>query len=483
MDGGSSYITPVAPVLHNEEVEQALLGALLANNGQYDKVAGVLKAEHFFDPAHGRIYSAIGKLVERGQQANPVTLRPYFERDQDLSRDAGGAGAYLAALLAGMVTVINARDYAATIYDLWLRRQMLDMLEHYRQQVTAFDLDTAAADVLEQLEQSVFMLDEDGARSQPIKSLVAAVTGAIERAESAAKNGRAVSGVTTGFRDLDYRTGGLQPADLIFIGARPSMGKTDLGFGIAKNAARAYADGDPAGGGVLFFSQEMAAEQLGARYLADAVSIAADRQRRGEVSADDFARMRAAVRDLPIWIDDTPRITPAHVMRVAKRVQRRNPLGLIVVDHLNIMGAPEEAKGQGDTAVTTANTAGLKAVAKLLNVPVIVLSQLNRAVEMREDKRPQLSDLRQSGSIEQDADVVIFLYREQYYLERSEPARLANETQEKFNDRYQRWQEAREEWRNVAEVIVAKQRMGPIGTVKLFYDGARSLFADLDPRH
>ncbi|MFP5433142.1 MAG: DnaB-like helicase C-terminal domain-containing protein, partial [Alphaproteobacteria bacterium] len=341
------------------------------------------------------------------------------------------------------------------------------------------NLELSAFDMVEAMESRLLGIQATAPKAKAMVSVKTAVERAIETANSAAQSGTHLSGVTTGLRDLDWRTGGLQGGDLIVLGARPSMGKTDLGWNIAINAARAAAHGDVGGAVTAFFSLEMPSQQLGARLLARAAGVPADRQRRGDVTDDEFARFAQAVPDFPLWIDDTARATPAHIFSRCRRLQQRRGLGLVVVDHLAIMGAPDGFRTQGETAIITEITREMKAIATTLGVPLLLLAQLNRGLAAREDKRPTLTDLRSSGSIEQDADSVWFLHREEYYLERSEPSRLSSETAEKFNDRYQEWQHRRDEARNIAEVIVAKQRLGPIGTERLHYDGAFSIFSDL----
>lgn len=461
---------------NNVEVEQALLSALLFDNRQVPKVADTLRSEHFYNDAHAGIYRAIITLVERGEAANPLTVAPYIVDQFDGSKQK--AVEHLVYLHENTFGG-KAPDYARVLVDLALRRDLLAIAEDIASQARRHDLELCAVDMIEATEAALMRLDVSAPTSKPLVTVRAAVEEAIKAAEDARRSGTVLTGVTTGLTDLDWRLGGLQPGELIVLGARPSMGKSDLAWNICVNAALAAAQGKHGGAAGLMFSQEMVARQLGARYLARAAGVATDAQRRGQVSDDDFAAFIRAVPDIPLWIDSTARVTPAHVLRRARRLQQRSGLGLIVIDHLNIMGAPEGFRSQGETAVVTELTRELKGIATTLNVPVLLLSQLSRQVEMREDKRPTLSDLRQSGSIEQDADTVMFLYRDEYYLDRSEPARRPEETDQKFNDRYQNWKDRSVASRNVAEVIVAKQRMGSVGTTTLHYDGAKSAFSDL----
>lgn len=474
----SHTITPPAiKVPSNEEAEQALLGALLVNNRAYEMVADFLRPEHFYDPAHQRIFTAIASEVSVGRKADPVTLRRMFDADPELAKEGGGA--YLAELAGNVVTVVNAADYGKTIRDLFVKRQLIETALGLLDDVQNPDVGRSGADIREAHEAALMQMDDAGPRAQALVSIRDAVTEAIEAAETAHRSGTSLTGVTTGLHDLDTRLGGLQRGELIALGARPSMGKSDLAFNIATNAARAHALGKPGGAPTLMFSQEMVARQLGARFLARATGIPADEQRRGQLDERAFPQMAREIPNMPLWIDSTARVTPAHILRRARRLQQRCELGLIVVDHLNIMGAPDGFRSQGEVAVITEITREMKGVATTLDVPVLLLCQLSRQVEQRDDKRPTLSDLRQSGSIEQDADTVMFLYRDEYYISRMEPMRKPDEDADKFNSRYERWQQSMSACRNVADVIVAKQRMGPVGTTSLFYDGARSLFADM----
>ncbi|WP_063922691.1 DnaB-like helicase C-terminal domain-containing protein [Azospirillum argentinense] len=478
MPDGSTLWSIIGELPHNEEAEQGLLGALLINNRLFPKVAGFLRPEHFYDPVHQCIYAAIATLIERGDPATPPTLAPFFADDPDLQAN-GGAG-YLAQLVGGEPIVANVEYYGRTILDHYQRARLIEVAGRALEEARRFRMDVSAADIIGTMEANLMALEDSAPQVKPLVTVRAAVEEAIAAADGAARAGTAISGITTGLKDLDWRTGGLQRGELIIIGARPSMGKSDLAWNIAVNAARVAAAGGYGGARVLVFSQEMPPRQLGARLLAREAGVPTDRQRRGEVTDAEFVRFAQAIPDLPLWLDGTSRVTPAYVMRRARRLQRRHRLDLIVIDHLAIMGAPDGFRHQGDTAVVTEITRELKGVATSLDVPVLLLSQLSRQVEMREDKRPTLSDLRQSGSIEQDADTVMFLYRDEYYLRRAEPVRRQGESDDTFNARCEVWQQQLDAALNVAEVIVAKQRMGPIGTVSLHYDGAYSAFSDLD---
>ncbi|HYH39894.1 MAG TPA: DnaB-like helicase C-terminal domain-containing protein [Azospirillum sp.] len=474
-------MTPAVEMPHSEPVEQALLAELLTDNGRVPLVADTLRPEHFFDPLHGRIYQSITAIVERGGEANPTTLWGVLRRDPEAANAPGGVDSYIAKLYESCAYG-DVKGYAGKLIDLHQRRCLIEA--GLRLVADAQDLSggRSGADLIDEHQAVLLALDDEAPRAQPLATAREAVLEAIDAASDARRAGSAITGVTTGLRDLDWRLGGLQPGELVILGARPSMGKSDLAINIAVNAAEAEANQQRGGAHVLMFSQEMVARQLGARILARKTQVGTDQQRRGAITDNDLSRFALAVPDIPLWIDSTSRVTPAHVMRRASRLQKRHGLGLIVIDHLNIMGAPDGYRSQGETAVVTEITRELKAVATTLKVPVLLLSQLSRQVEQREDKRPQLADLRQSGSIEQDADTVMFLYRDDYYLDRVEPARRPEESEEKFSDRLNRWHQQKDACRNTAEVIVAKQRMGPVGTVTLFYDGANSAFSDLDQR-
>jgi replicative DNA helicase len=472
----------------NLEAEQQLLGALLSNNTAYDRVSEFLLPQHFADERHARIYEAIGQVYTRGNVANPITLKERFERDQSLA-DVGGAQ-YLARLASSVVAVVNARDYARVVHDLFLRRQLIALGSDVVNDAYAFEDDLSAREQMEATEQKLFELARNGEYEGGFKEFHSALEAAIDMAEKAYKRDSHVTGVTTGLKDLDKKLGGFHPSDLIILAGRPSMGKTALATKMAFAAAGAFKervaeDGSKEvveGAKVAFFSLEMSAEQLATRLLSEVTRIPSDKIRRGEVRGEDFPRFVEAAQQLhrlPLYIDDTPALSVSALRTRARRLHRTVGLGMIVIDYLQLLTLPANARPESRVQEISAITRGLKAIAKELDVPIIALSQLSRAVELREDKRPQLADLRESGSIEQDADVVMFVFREEYYHARSEPARRPEEGDEKFHDRYEKWQQRGQEIHNVAEVIIGKQRHGPIGTVRLFFDGTYTKFDDL----
>lgn len=467
----------------NVEAEQALLGAVMVNNAAFHRVSEFLRAEHFAEGVHGRIYAAASSLIDRGQIANPVSLKNLFDQDGALS-EIGGA-AYLARIAASVVTIINAEDYGRTIHDLHMRRQLIGFGEDVVNDAYTYDLDKSATQQIETAEQQLFELATAGDIEGGFVPFKAALERAIETLEAAFKNKGRVAGLSTSFIDLDKRLGGLFPSDLVIIAGRPSMGKTALATNIAFNAARFFrapaGEGAPTEGGrVGFFSLEMSAEQLAGRVLSDQSGVSADLIRKGEVGTEDFYRFIEAgtkLARIPLFVDQTPALTVPILRSRARRLKRTHGLDLIIVDYLQLMRA--HGRHENRVQAITEITQGLKAVAKELNVPVVALSQLSRAVEQREDKRPMLSDLRESGSIEQDADVVMFVYREEYYLSRAEPVQRVEESVEHFNNRREQWSDRLKEVHGQADIIVAKQRHGPIGNVKLRFDHETTRFEDL----
>lgn len=458
---------------HNLEAEQGLLGALLVDNRAMEKI-DFLRPFHFFAPAHQRIFEAIQKLTDRGQTASPVTLKSYFETDADLTQVGGSE--YLADLASSVVSVINAADYAQSLYDLHLRRELITLGEDVVNSAYELKLDKDAMATVELAENRLFTLAETGDTRSGFVTIRDSVMKAIEIADRAYKADGHVTGVTTGLRDLDEKLGGLHKSDLLILAGRPSMGKTALATNIAYHAALRYADTNgKEGGRVGFFSLEMSSDQLATRILADQSSISSDSIRKGTVNAEEFGKFVAASQKMvqvPLYIDDTPALSIGAVRSRARRLKRQHGLDLLVIDYLQLLqGTGSRQSSENRVLEISEITRGLKAIAKELEIPVIALSQLSRAVEQREDKRPQLSDLRESGSIEQDSDVVMFVYREEYYLSRTEP--------EPGTEKHMKWQERMEHAHNVAEVVIGKQRHGPIGIVSLMFDPNFTRFSDL----
>jgi replicative DNA helicase len=468
---------PHAPA--NIEAEQALLGVLLYDNAAYERLSDALQACHFFEPFHGRLFAAIQAHVRRGHLAEPILLAEQFQRDPAFE-DLGGIR-YLADMVDRAPPAANAPDYARVIYDLALRRDLIRIGGDIAAAAQAGDPDLSGREQIEAAEQQLYTLAETGAASNGFMNFSDSLAGAVNMAAEAYSREGGLSGLSTGLRDLDKMLGGLHPSDLIILAARPSMGKTSLGANIAFNVARRYA-WEPApdggrktvdGGVVAFFSLEMSAEQLAMRLLAEVTRIPSDLIRKGEIKASEFGEIRDAAGEIgeaPLYIDATGGISIGKLAARARRLKRTAGLDLIVVDYLQLVTSGE---GRVENRVQEVSqiTQGLKSLAKELSVPIVALAQLSRQVENRDDKRPQLSDLRESGSIEQDADVVMFIYREAYYLGRLEPRDNTAEHLE--------WTEKLDQIRNVAEIIIGKQRHGPIGTVKLHYDENITKFSDL----
>jgi len=476
---------------HNLEVEAALLGAILRNNRAYEQVSEQLTSEQFFAPAHRKIYAAIEKMLELGQVAKPETLRHYLEQDESIEA-AGGPG-YLIDLASNVVTIINARDYGAIIKDLHLKRELIslgeDVVNDAYDQVIEDDAELQIA----RAEQRLYDLATVGELDRGVMDLGAAAKRALMAAEEAFRRDSHVVGVTSGFHDLDKKLGGLHNSDLIILAGRPAMGKSALAMNIAFNAASAFRKIEDSsgretveGGRVLFFSLEMSAEQLASRVVAERSEVPSDKVRRGEIDTEEFGQIALAAQELarvPLFIDDTPALSISQLRQRARRIKRQHGLELIVVDYLQLVQATPDRRSDSRVQEISEITRGLKTLAKELDVPVLALSQLSRAVEQREDKRPQLSDLRESGSIEQDADVVMFIFREEYYLEKGEPLRRVDEDISRFEDRMERWHDRLKEVEKTAEVIISKQRHGPTGSISLYFNGALTKFADLETHH
>jgi replicative DNA helicase len=476
-DGSVPSAPPVPAALANEAAEQALLGALLVSNAAVHRVSSFLRAEHFFSAVHGRIYEAVRGMVEAGREASPLTLLALFEGDPDLR--AVGGGGYLFDLATNVVTVINAEDYGRAVFDAALRRRLVELGEAAVDAACRPQVGVEAADLVRRVEADVFALGEqlEGAAAGPAGE-GEAVAGALAETSVAYRAGGRPVGLSTGLKDLDDMVGGLEAGQLAIVAARPGMGKTALGAStIALSVARA---GVP----VLMFSLEMTRTQLARRHLAAISGVPAMAQKSGRVTEADWralAEAQRALDGLPIVIDDKAAVTVGHVRAQARRMKRRRGVGLVIVDHLHLMSFEATGRGEANATLELGRiTAGLKACAKELAMPVLLLCQLNRGPEGREDKRPTKADLRQSGSIEQDADLIAFLYREHYYLSRMEPKRSACKSDEDYNTKYNEWCLRVTEAKGVAEIIVDKNREGETGVVRVRWDGARTLFSDLE---
>jgi replicative DNA helicase len=473
--GAPAYRT--AP--HNIEAEQSLLGAILVNNDAFYRVSDFLEPKHFFEPIHQVIFETASSLIRAGKVATPVTLKTFLPADTDL----GGitVSQYLARLAAEATTIINAQDYGRTIYDLSQRRDLIRIGEDMVNVAYDAPVDFAPRAQIEDAERRLYELAEQGQYDGGFQKFGQALTIAIDMAAAAYQRDGNLSGLASGLREMDIKMGGLQPSDLIILAGRPAMGKTALATNIAYNVARSWqGELQPDGtmksvnGGVIgFFSLEMSAEQLATRILSERTGISSSLIRRGGITESDFEKIRdhaTEMQHLPFHVDDTGGLSIAQLMARARRLKRQKGLDLLIIDYIQLLsgsGKRSDNRVQEITEITTS----LKALAKELNVPIIALSQLSRQVESRDDKRPQLSDLRESGSIEQDADVVLFVYREEYYLQNKEPKVGTPE--------HEKWQLEMSLVHGKAEVIIGKQRHGPTGTIKLHFDSNVTRFADL----
>lgn len=464
----------------NIEAEQALLGVLLYDNSAFERLGDHLQARHFYEPFHQRLYGAIEVAVRKGQLAEPILLAEQFSRDPAFE-ELGGIR-YLADLVDRAPPAANANDYGRAIYDLALRRDLIRIGGEIATTASTPDEDRSARDQIESAEQQLYALAETGAINQGFVTFAEALHGAVTMAAEAHSRDGGLAGLSTGLIDLDRKLGGLHPSDLLILAARPSMGKTALACNIAFDVARKYQfqtmpDGSKktlSGGVVAFFSLEMSAEQLAMRLVAEASGVSGDRLRKGEIDPVEFGRVRDAameIQESPLFIDATGGITIAKLAARARRLKRTVGLDLLIVDYLQLVTGGEGSKSDNRVQEVSQITMSLKSLAKELSIPVVALSQLSRQVENREDKKPQLSDLRESGSIEQDADVVMFVYRESYYVSRAEPR---EGTAEHFT-----WQEQMDQVKGLAEVIIGKQRHGPIGTVKLAFNEDITKFGNL----
>jgi len=465
---------------HNIELEQALLGAILVNNEAFYRVSDFLGPEHFFEPIHQKVYEVAASLIRVGKTATPITLKTFLPPDTDVAGLT--VSQYLARLAAEATTVINAADYGRTVYDLAIRRALIGIGEAMVN--TAYDagVDERTQDQIEQAERNLYELAETGRYDGGFQRFAEALTTAVEMAAHAYQRDGKLSGLATGLRDLDRMMGGLQKSDLVILAGRPGMGKTALATNLAYNVAKGWeggvrADGriESTNGGIVgFFSLEMSAEQLATRIISEQSEIASYRIRRGEIEPSDFDRIAATAKEMeqiPLYIDETGGLSIAQLAARARRLKRQRGLDLLVIDYIQLLQGSGRRAAEGRVQEVTEITTSLKALAKELNIPVLALSQLSRQVENRDDKRPQLSDLRESGSIEQDADVVMFVFREEYYLKNREPRPGSEE--------HFKWQAEMEAVHGRAEVILGKQRHGPTGTVGLQFKADVTRFSDL----
>lgn len=462
---------------HSIEAEQQLLGAILTNNDIFDRISSIVKPQHFYEPVHQRIFETAAARIAKNNLASPVTLKAFLEDDEGL-KELGGP-AYLVRLAGAAISSFAARDYAQMIYDMAIRRELIQVGKDIAAKAAHMEVSSEPKEQIVEAEQKLYQLAEQGQSESGFQSFLKAVTDAVNVANAAYQRGGGMAGISTGLIDMDKMLGGLHKSDLLILAGRPSMGKTSLATNIAFNVAKAYkkgpmpdgSEGAVDGGVVAFFSLEMSAEQLAGRILAEASEISSHKIRQGDMSEEEFRRFVDAAKALescPLYIDDTAAIPIAQLAARARRLKRTHGLDVIIVDYLQLVRGTSDNRVQEIGEISM----GLKAIAKELDIPVIALSQLSRQVESRDDKRPQLSDLRESGSIEQDADVVMFVYRGEYYKEREKPGEEDLAAMEK-------WVEDMERLHGKAEVIIGKQRHGPIGTVELAFEAQFTRFGNL----
>jgi replicative DNA helicase len=469
---------------HSIEAEQALLGAIIINNDAFYRVQDFLEPRHFFEPINGQIFELISRFVRLNKPATTVTLKTFLPGDLNIAGLT--LDQYLARLAAEATTIINAEDYGRIVYYLSVRRALIAIGEDIVNLAYDAPVEATPTSHIEDAERKLYEVAETGRYDTGFQNFERALTKAVDMTAAAYKRDGKLSGIATGLKDLDSKMGGLQSSDLIILAGRPGMGKTALATNIAYNVAKAWVGetrpdghmGTVSGGIVGFFSLEMSAEQLATRVIAEQTRIPSNKMRRGDITEEDFETIKdkmMEIQHLPLFIDETGGVSIAQLAARARRLKRQRGLDLIVIDYIQLMQGSTRRAMEGRVQEVTEITTNLKALAKELNVPILALSQLSRQVENREDKHPQLSDLRESGSIEQDADVVLFVYREEYYLTTKEPRAGSPE--------HEKWQSEMDALHGMAEVIIGKQRHGPTATVPLQFDAQVTRFSDLETRH
>jgi len=472
----------------NFDAEIAVIGCLLWDNRSYEKIADFLTENHFTDLNNKSIFSTIKKLLDKNILVTPITLKNYLDDDND-NKTQFDNFKYLNQIKDTAPSTQNAYQYARLLYDLHIKRSLIGIGQNIVQETLTNENELEGLGLIENAENDLYNLSQTGNADRKHAMFGEALKSAIEVIDQSFKREGKIAGLPSGLKDLDKKLGGLHNSDLIIIAGRPSMGKTALGTNIAFNAAKRFKEKNDEfgnkitidGGKVAFFSLEMSAEQLATRVLAQESKISSDKMRKAELSKEDFkkiAKTSSELENINLIIDDNPILTIPTLRARARRLKRLYNIDLIIIDYLQLMSGSLKSRNDGRVQEISEITRGLKAVAKELNIPIIALSQLSRQVEQREDKRPQLADLRESGTIEQDSDVVMFIFRESYYLERMEPLKKPEEAEDKYNERHQRWRELCENSYNTAEIIIAKQRHGPIGTIKAHFDPNFTRFSD-----
>ena len=469
------------PMPHSVEAEQQLLGAILTNNDVIERVSSIIDPSHFYDPVHARIFEIASRQISKNSLASPVTLKAFLEDDAGL-KELGGHP-YLVSLAGAAISAFAAKDYAQIIYDMAIRRNLIELGRDISSKAASVRVDSEPKDQIVEAEQKLYQLAEQGKSEQGFQSFLKVVTDAVETAGAAYNRDGGLAGLSTGLIDLDRKLGGLHRSDLLIIAGRPAMGKTALATNIAFHIAHNYrrgvredgTEGAINGGIIGFFSLEMSSEQLATRILSEASEISSTQIRKGDMTEAEFRSFVDAAVDLeacPLYIDDTPALPIAQLTARARRLKRTHGLDALFVDYLQLIRPSGRSNNDNRVNEISEITQGLKAIAKELDIPVVALSQLSRQVENRDDKRPQLADLRESGSIEQDADVVLFVYRDEYYLERQKP-------DDDNLEETSKWQEKMAKVHGQAELIIGKQRHGPTGTVKVTFESKFTRFGNL----
>jgi len=479
--------TEILEKFENFDAEIAVIGCLLWDNKSYEKIVDFLTEDHFTDNNNRKIFSTIKNLLDKNILVTPITLKNHLEENND---DQYDNFTYLNQIKDSAPSTQNAYQYAKLLYDLHIKRSLINIGNTIIQDTINNENNLEGVNLIENAENDLYNLSQTGNSERKHSLFGEALKSAIDIIDNAYKKDGKIAGLPTGLNDLDKKLGGLHNSDLIIVAGRPSMGKTALGTNIAFNVSKKYLqDIDELnnikkidGGKVAFFSLEMSSEQLATRILAQESKISGDKMRKAELTKDDFkkiAKVSSDLENLNLIIDDNPVLTIPTLRARARRLKRLYDIDLIIIDYLQLMSGSQNVRREGRVQEISEITRGLKSIAKELNIPIVALSQLSRQVEQRDDKRPQLADLRESGTIEQDSDVVMFIFRESYYLERMEPIKKPEESEDQYNERHHRWRELCESNYNTSEIIIAKQRHGPIGTIKAHFDPNYTRFSDL----
>ena len=477
----------ISEKFQNFDAEIAVIGCLLWDNKSYEKIADFLIEDHFIDLNNKNIFKTIKRLLDKNILVTPITLKNYLEEND---KDSFDNYTYLNQIKDSAPSTQNAYQYARLLYDLHIKRSLIGIGKNIIQDTISNEEDLEGINLIENAENDLYNLSQTGSSDRKYSLFGESLKKAIDIIDQSFKREGKIAGLPSGLKDLDKKLGGFHNSDLIIIAGRPSMGKTALGTNIAFNAAKKFKEKEDEfgnkttidGGKIAFFSLEMSSEQLATRVLAEQSKISGDKMRKAELNKEDFkkiAKVSSELENLNLVIDDNPILTVASLRTRARRLKRLYDIDMIIIDYLQLMSGSQNVRNDGRVQEISEITRGLKAIAKELNIPIIALSQLSRQVEQREDKRPQLADLRESGTIEQDSDVVMFIFRESYYLERMEPVKKPDEQNDRYNERHQRWRELCESRYNIADIIIAKQRHGPTGAIKTHFDPNFTKFSDL----